>query len=64
MSMHSISDSATFQQSLAALPLATCRAGETIPSAASTTGRVPEGVEIAIPVDAGYPYDPLGYCGA
>jgi CRP/FNR family cyclic AMP-dependent transcriptional regulator len=58
MSMHAISDNATFQNSLAALPLATYRAGETVLSAASTTGRllilkqgavtvVKEGVEIA-----------------
>ena len=58
MSMHAISDSAAFQQSLAALPLATYRAGETVLSAASTTGRllilkegavtiVKDGVEIA-----------------
>jgi CRP/FNR family cyclic AMP-dependent transcriptional regulator len=58
MSMHAISDNAVFQQSLAALPLATYRAGETVLSAASTTGRllilkegavtvVKEGVEIA-----------------
>jgi CRP/FNR family cyclic AMP-dependent transcriptional regulator len=56
--MHAISDNAVFQQSLAALPLATYRAGETVLSAASTTGRllilkegavtvVKEGVEIA-----------------
>jgi CRP/FNR family cyclic AMP-dependent transcriptional regulator len=58
MSMHTISDNAVFQQSLVALPLATYRAGETVLSAASTTGRllilkegavtvVKEGVEIA-----------------
>jgi hypothetical protein len=40
MSMHAISDNADFQQSLAALPLATYRAGETVLSAASTTGRL------------------------
>jgi CRP/FNR family cyclic AMP-dependent transcriptional regulator len=58
MSMHTISDNAVFQQSLVALPLAIYRAGETVLSAASTTGRllvleegavtvVKEGVEIA-----------------
>jgi CRP/FNR family cyclic AMP-dependent transcriptional regulator len=58
MSMHAISDNAAFQQSLAALPLATYQVGETVLSAASTTGRllilkegavtvVNEGVEIA-----------------
>jgi len=57
-SPHSISSNATFQQSLAALPLATYRAGETVLAAGSATGRllilkegavtvVKEGVEIA-----------------
>ena len=56
--MHAISDNAVSQQSLAAHSIATYRAGETVLSAASTTGRllirkegavtfVKEGVEIA-----------------
>ena len=56
--MHAISDDAVSQQSLAAHSIATYRAGETVLSAASTTGRllirkegavtvVKEGVEIA-----------------
>ena len=56
--MHAISDNAVSQQSLAAPSIATYRAGETVLSAASTTGRllilkegavtvVKEGVEIA-----------------
>ena len=56
--MHAISDTAVSQQSLAAPSIATYRAGETVLSAASTTGRllirkegavtfVKEGVEIA-----------------
>jgi CRP/FNR family cyclic AMP-dependent transcriptional regulator len=58
MPMHAISDNAAFQQSLAALPLATYQAGEIVLGAASTAGRllilkegavteVKEGVEIA-----------------
>ena len=57
-SRHSISSNATFQQSLAALPLTTYRAGETVLAAGSASGRllilkegavtvVKEGVEIA-----------------
>ena len=57
-SKHSISNSAKFQKSLAALPAATYRAGETVLAAGSATGRllilkegavtvVKEGVEIA-----------------
>ena len=56
--MHAISDNAVSQQSLAAPSIATYRAGETVLSAASTTGRllilkegavkvIKEGVEIA-----------------
>jgi CRP-like cAMP-binding protein len=56
--MPSISDNAVFQKNLAALPVATYEAGETVLAAASTTGRllilkegavtvVKEGVEIA-----------------
>src|SRR5262249_2022590 len=57
-SPHSISSNATFQHSIAALPLATYQAGETVLAAGSATGRflilkegavtvVKEGVEIA-----------------
>lgn len=56
--VHAISDDAVSQQSLAAPSIATYRAGETVLSAVSTTGRLPilkegavtvvtEGVEIA-----------------
>jgi CRP-like cAMP-binding protein len=56
--MPSISDNVVFQKNLAALPVATYQAGETVLAAASTTGRllilkegavsvVKEGVEIA-----------------
>ena len=56
MPMHLIPDIAVFQKKLATLPLATYQAGETVLSAASTTGQllIPkegavaiEGVEIA-----------------
>ena len=58
MPMHLIPDIAVFQRKLATLPLATYQAGETVLSAASTTGRllilkegavavVKEGLEIA-----------------
>ena len=57
MPMPSIADNAVFQKSLAALPVTTYEAGETVLSAASTTGRllilregavavIKEGVEI------------------
>src|SRR5437588_9510794 len=59
-----IPDMAVFQRKLATLPLVTYRAGETVLSAASTTGRllilkegavavVKEGVEIATVTEAG-----------
>ena len=38
--MPSISDTAVFQRSLAALPPVTYQAGETVLTAASTTGRL------------------------
>ena len=58
MPMHLIPDIAVFQKKLATLPLATYQAGETVLSAASTTGQllilkegevavIKEGVEIA-----------------
>jgi len=48
--MHAISDNAVSQQSLAAHSIATYRAGETVLSAASTTGRLLIRKEGAVPV--------------
>src|SRR5215471_19577835 len=71
--MHTISDNAVSQQSLAAHSIATYRAGETVLSAASTTGRLlirkedavtvaKEGVEIAKVTEPGAVFGELSAC--
>src|SRR5262245_15074589 len=68
--MHAISDNAVSQQSLVASSIATYRAGETVLSAASTSGRllilkegavtvVKEGVEIAKVTEPGAAFGEL-----
>ena len=73
MPMHLIPDIAVFQKKLATLPLATYQAGETVLSAASTTGQllilkegavavIKEGVEIARVTEPGAVFGELSVC--